>query len=139
MATTIDVILDRVRSLCVGTPFGFVEAVSSDDFVLDTRDEVFRVEARGGQVVSGTGYTEERTDALAVEVRRLVNADYPATRRALLRDANSLVAVIVRDGHVTSGAYTIPDEGRSQTILGARGSAALTLRLTVPANYDATV
>ena len=108
-------------------------------FVLDTRDEVFRGEARGGQVVSGTGYTEERTDALAVEVRRLVNADYPATRRALLRDANSLVAVIVRDGHVTSGAYTIPDEGRSQTILGARGSAALTLRLTVPANYDATV
>lgn len=86
------------------------------------------------------GYIEERTDSVDLDVIRAVNADYDLTRRRLLKDATSLTAAIIRDGHVTSGGeYTVPDEGRSQQIVGEKGASFLTLRLTLPANYEVTV
>ena len=139
---TLDGVVDRVRSLCAGAPFAFVEAVGSEDFArqpVGRADGVFRVKARGGVAVGGTSYTEERTDYLDLEVIRSVGGDYPACRRALLRDATSLTAAVVRDGHVTSGAYAVPDEGRASSIVGDRGASFLTLRLTLPANYETTV
>lgn len=142
MATTHDVIVDRVRSLCLASPFGWTEAVSSEAFTLQgigSANQVFRVKARGGVSRGGTGFTEERTDSLEVEVIRRIDADYDATRRALFRDVNSLVAAIIRDGHVSSGEYTVPDAGRAHEVTGQTGASYLTARLTLPINYEATV
>lgn len=140
MATTLDVIVDRVRSLCCSAPFAFTEAVSSEDFLRQPTgrgDQVFRVKARGGPVRASIGYYEERTDSVDLEVIRAVNADYDAARRRLLKDATSLTAAIVRDGSITSGGeYSIPDSGRSQDMVGERGASFLTLRLTLPACYE---
>lgn len=142
MATSQDVIVDRVRSLCVASPFTWTEAVSSEAFTLQgigSSDQVFRVKARGGAVRGGTGFSEERTESVDVEVIRQINTDYDATRRALFRDANSLVAAIVRDGHEDGGDYAVPDAGRTYDVSGQPGVSYLTLRLTVPINYEATV
>ena len=35
MATTLDVIVGRVRSLCLGSPFSYTEAVSTESFAFD--------------------------------------------------------------------------------------------------------
>lgn len=140
MATTHDVLVDRVRSLCAS--FAWTEAVSSEAFTLQgigSSDQVFRVKARGGAVRGGTGFTEERTDVVEVEVIRHIAADYDTTRRALFQDANSLTAAIIRDGHEDGGDYAVPDTGRLHEVLGTPGAGYLTLRLTVPLNYEAVV
>lgn len=143
MAITLDAIVDRVRSLCVNSPFLFTEAVSTEDFTKQPTgqgDRVFKVKGRGGSVRGQMGYVEERTDRIELEVIRAVNADYDGARRALLRDATSLTAAVIRDGHVSSGGeYTVPDESRSQEIVGQPGASFLTLRLTLPANYEINV
>ena len=143
MATTHDMIVDRVRSLCSASPFTWAEAVSSEAFTFETtggsNGGVYRVKARGGAVRGGTGYTEERTDSIDIEVLQLVDGDYDATRRALFRAANSLTAAIIRDGHEDGGDYAVPDAGRTHDVLGTPGAAYLTLRLTVPVNYEAQV
>lgn len=142
MAISNDLILDRVRSLCVSSPFAFTEAVSSENFERQptgAATQVFRAKVRGGPVRGQLAYTEERTDSIDIEVIRAVNADYDAARRALLKDANSLTAAVIRDGHVSSGEYTVPDSGRVSDIVGERGASFLTLRLTLPVNYETTV
>ena len=141
--TTIDVIVDRVRSLCVRAPFGFTEAVSTEDFTRQptgAADQVFRVKARGGPTKGYMSYVEERTDSIDVEIIRAVNADYDGTRRRLLRDVTSVTVSILRDGHVTSGGeYTIPDGGRTSDVIGERGASFLTLRMTLPVSYETQV
>lgn len=143
MATTLDVIIDRVRSLCCSSPFVLAEAVSSEDFTKQATgrgDQVFRVKARGGQARGQMSYVEERTDSVDLEVIRAINADYDGTRRRLLKDATSLTAAIIRDGHVWSGGeYTVPDGGRSQDVIGQQGASFLTLRLTLPVNYEVQI
>lgn len=143
MATTSDVILDRVRSLCIGPPFYWTEATSSESFALDAMATAatgaFRATIRGSTVRGGTGYSEERTDSVSVEVQRTIDADYDATRRALHRAANSLTTAIIRDGHETSGDYAVPDAGRVVEVIGTPGAAFLTLRLTVPVLYESQV
>lgn len=138
MATTHDVIVDRVRSLCVGLAWS--EAVSSEAFTyqgIGSSNQVFRVKGRGGAVRGGTGFTEERTDSIDVEVVRQINADYDGTRRALFQDANSLIAAVIRDGHEQGGDYAVPDAGRSHEVSGTPGASYLTLRVTLPVNYEA--
>ncbi len=85
-------------------------------------------------------YVEERTDTVEIEVLRAVNADYDGARRRLLKDVTSLTAAIIRDGHVTSGGeYTVPDGGRSHDVIGQTGASFLTLRMTLPVNYELSV
>ena len=143
MAITIDVLVDRVRSLCCAEPFALTEAVSTEDFLRQPTgraDQVFRVKSRGGPVKGQMTYVEERTDSLDLEVIKAVNADYDAARRWLSQTATSLTAAIIRDGHVTSGGeYTVPDGGRTQEVIGQPGASFLTLRLTLPANYETLV
>lgn len=143
MATTIDVLVDRVRSLCIASPFGLSESVSTEDFTRQPTgrgDQVFRLKARGGPVKGQIGYVEERTDSLELEVIAAINADYDATRRRLLKTATSLTAAVIRDGHVTSGGeYTVPDGSRTQEVIGQPGASFLTLRLTLPVNYEAQI
>lgn len=142
MATTPDVLLGRVRSLAVSAPFYWREAVSSEDFTWQgtgSSDAVFRAKVEGGTVLGGLAYSEDRTDTLTVEVSRHIAADYHATTAQLVGDCNSLLAAIIRDGHETSGIYTVPDTGRSWETVAPQGAAFLTLRLTVPLNYEAQV
>lgn len=140
MATTPDVLLNRVRSLMVAAPFGFAEAVSSEDFSLQgigSSDAVFRAAVRGGSAIGQFAFAEDRTDTLEIDVARHIAADYHGTRAALVGDCNSLIAAIVRDGHQVSGAYTVPDDGRAWEIAADTGASYLTLRLTLPLNYEA--
>ena len=142
MATTLDVIVDRVRSLCVKAPFTYVESARLDRFSLDPAHvfgdvSVFMVDTVSQPARGGSSFSEERTDLLTVTVGRAINADYDATRRALLRTSHSITAAIVRDGAVTSGAYTVPDPGFRSSIDVDPTAAYLMLRLTLPVNYEA--
>lgn len=141
MATTLDVIVDRVRSLCVSAPFEYQESARLDRFDWDSAQvfgdvSLFRVETVSQPPRGGTSFTEERTDLLTVTVGRAINADYDATRRALLRAAHSLTAAIVRDGAEDSGSYTVPDASAGSRITADPTKAYLSLALTLPVNYE---
>ena len=140
-ALTVDAIVDRVRSLCVGAPFYFTEAVSWDTFDLQPStniDAVFRIPPPSSQrAIGGFGYTEDRTDSLQIWVARKRNDDFAAVRRSLGRDVHSLTAAIVRDGLQSGGDYAVLDEGRGHAISAPPGREYVTLRLTLPVNYDA--
>ena len=138
---TADEIVDRVRSICVATPFGLIEAQKWDSFDLQPTtniDGVFRIPPPSSQVVSGGfDFTEDRTDSMQVWVARKHQGDYDAVRRTLLRDMHSLTAAVVRDAAYVSGEYHIPDSGRGHAIQPDRqGLEYVTLRLTLPINYE---
>jgi hypothetical protein len=139
-ALTGDVVLDRVRSLCVSAPFNFTEATSWASFDLQPTtniDAVFRILPLASQVViGGFAYTEDRTDSMQIWLARKRNGDYDAVRRTLLRDVHSLTAAVVRDGATTSGDYHVPDAGRGHVIADVPTAEYVTLRLTLPINYE---
>ena len=142
MATTLDVIVDRVRSLCVSAPFDYQESARLDRFAFDPAQvfgevSVFRVDTASQPARGGSNFSEERIDLLTVTVGRAINADYDGARRTLLRASHSLTAAIVRDGAEDSGIYTVPDQGFSSRIEADPTSSLLTLRLTLPVNYEA--
>lgn len=142
MATTLDVIVDRVRSLCVASPFEFIESARLDRFEWDAAQvfgevSIFRVETASQPARGGTSFTEERTDLVTVTVGRAINADYDTARRVLTRMSHSLTAAIVRDGAEDSGSYTVPDAGFASRIEADPTQAYLSLRLTLPVNYEA--
>jgi hypothetical protein len=140
-AMTADVIVDRVRSICTGASFGFIEAESWNTFELQPTtnlDGVFRIPPPSSQVTRGQfGYVEDRTDTMQIWLARLVNADFDAVRRLLLQDMHALTAAVIRDAHEDSGDYTVPDEGRGHAIYEDPGKAYVALRLTLPINYEA--
>lgn len=140
MATTLDVIVDRVRSLCVG--FDYQEAARLDRFDWDSAQvfgdvSLFRVETVSQPPRGGSAFSEERTDLLTVTVGRAINGDYDATRRALLRAAHSLTAAVVRDGAEDSGSYVVADQGATSRITADPTAAYLSLAVTLPVNYEA--
>ena len=139
-AMTADVIVDRVRSICVGSPFAFTEAqswASWDQQPAQNDDKVFRIVPPASQFVQGGfAFLDDRRDSMQIWVARRTAADYDAVRRALLKDMHSLTSAIVRDGAVSSGDYDIPDGGRGHAILEDPGREFATLRLTLPINYE---
>lgn len=140
-AMTIDQIVDRIRSICVGSPFHFIEAETWDSFDLQPSpniDGVFRIPPPSSQSVRGRfDYVEDRTDSVQIWLARERNAEPTMLRRTLLRDMHSLTAAIVRDGHAVSGDYVVPDEGRGHTIQTPPGKTYAVLRLTLAVNYEA--
>lgn len=140
-AMTVDQIVDRVRSICTGPDFQFIEAVSWNTFDMQPTtnlDKVFRIPPPSSQQTHGRfGYAEDRTDSLQIWLARLVNADYDQTRRALLQDMHSLTAAVVRDAYEQSGDYAVLDGGRGHAIVEDPGQAYVALRLTLPINYEA--
>jgi hypothetical protein len=138
---TADVIVDRVRSVCGGAPFSLVEATAWPDFTRQPDgniDGVFRIPPMSSQFVNGGfAFYEDRTDSMQIWVARRTNNDYDTVRRTLLKDVHSLTAAIVRDGAITSGDYHIPDGGRGHAIQEDPGHEYVTLRLTLPVNYEA--
>ncbi len=137
---TSDEIVDRVRSICVGSPFLFVEATSWASFELQPTtnvDAVFRIPPpSSGSVVGGFDFTEDRTDIMQVWVSRKLGNNYDTARRMLLKDMHSLTAAVVRDAAQDSGEYHIPDAGRGHAISPDKGAEYISLRLTLPINYE---
>lgn len=140
-ALTSDVIVDRIRSVCAGPPFNFVEAVAWSTFDLQPTtnlDGVFRVPPAFSQSVDGMfGFAEDRVDSIQIWVSRKRNNDYDAVRRALLRDVHSLTSAIVRDAHAVSGDYAVLDGGRGHAVVDMPKTDYVVLRLTIPVNYEA--
>lgn len=142
MAQTIDVIRDRIASVCASTPFLFTEAVTPLDFDLNPSqqiDQVFRVTSEAGGIIGGFNYSEERTDLVQIWLARKHRADVPHAYRQLLTDASSLRAAVIRDGIANGGDYCVPQDGSGYSVEQPDGREFLVLRLTVPVNFDATV
>jgi hypothetical protein len=142
MATTIDVIRDRIASLCAGTPFSFVQAVTPFDFDLQPTgqiDGVFRLTSDAGSVIGGFNYNEEREDRLDIWLARKQGVTPQTTYRTLLTDISSLRAAVIRDGATGGGDYTVPDDGSGFSIRHDDGREYAVLRLTLPVNYEATI
>lgn len=138
---TMDVIVDRVRSVCVGSPFAFTESASWSDFDLQPStniDAVFRIPPPASQFVTGGfAFAEDRRDQMQIWVARRRNGSYDTVRRTLLQDVHSLTAAVVRDALVSSGDYDVPDGGRGHAITEDKGREFVTLRLTLPVQYEA--
>jgi hypothetical protein len=141
MATQIDVVRDRIASVCASAPFDFLEAETPFDFSLQPTtqiDQVFRLTSESDFVVGGFAYTEERQDTVEIWVARK-QAGAPRTAyTALLTDVSSLRAAIIRDGATGGGDYTVPD-GAGFSVQHDDGQEYAVLRLTVPVNYEAEV
>lgn len=141
MATTIDVIRDRVTSVCAGAPFAFIQAVTPFDFLKQPTgeiDQVFRITSEGGSVIGGFNYSEERTDLLDVWVARKQMGAPETMYRTLITDASSLRAAVIRDG-ASDGDYSVPNDGAAFNVQHDTGQEFAVLRLTVPVNFDAEV
>lgn len=141
MATTLDVIVDRVRSICATYPFAYQESARLDRFEWDAAQtfgdvSLFRVETVSQPARGGSAFSEERIDLVTVTVGRAINADYGGARRELLRASHSLTAAVARDGAETSGLYTVPDGGFRSSVDADPSAAYLSLRLTLPVCYE---
>jgi hypothetical protein len=141
-ALTADVIVDRIRSICVASPFGFSEAPtwnSFDQVPTGAIDGSFRVPPPASQRVNGRfDYVEDRTESVQIWVARKHGMDYGAVRQALLRDVHSLTSAVVRDAHQESGDYAVLDGGRGHAISPEdQTKEYITLRLTLPVYYEA--
>lgn len=141
-----DMIIDRVRSLCVSSPFYFTEATGVFDFDLTpsptlTDRPVFFIEPLQSRAAMGySGYRQDRIDDLVVSVAYNIDAgDYNQTRNIIAKDVHSLTAAITRDGHVTSGDYGILDEGADSVVSADRGAQFMVLRLTLPVQYEVSL
>jgi len=139
-ALTADQIVDRVRSLCAGPVFGLTEAVSWTSFDLQPDgniDGVYRIPPPSSQrSIGGFAFTEDRTDVLQIWIARKHHMDTNAARTRLLQDVHSLTAAVMRDGHTSGGDYGVLDEGRGHAIAEVPRADYLTLRVTLPINYD---
>lgn len=139
MPTTIDVIRDRVMSICAGAPFNFLPAATPFDFDLQPTgqiDQVFRVTSEFGGVVGGFNFSEERTDVVEIWVARKQAAAPDTAYRDLLTDVSSLRAAVIRDG-CGPGDYGIPDDGAGFDVSHDDGREFAVLRLSIPVNFDA--
>jgi hypothetical protein len=138
-AQFLDSIRARVASVCAGEPFRFTQAL--EPFSFDRQptgdiDEVFRVEAEGGKVIGGMGYSETRQDVLRIWVARKYSADPDGTYQTLVTDASSLTAAIVRDGATGGGDYDVPDQGRGSKFLHDDADEFAVLRLSIVVDYE---
>lgn len=134
---TEDTLIDRVRDVC--TSAGYTEAVGWD-FTRQPTGSItagaYTVGLSGLASTGGMSFTEEARATIQVAVIRPLDDDYQAARRQALQDGRALLAAIVRDGAVTSGAYAV-DDGRTLTLETPRGANYVLLRLAVPVNFEA--
>ena len=138
-ATTIDVLVDRVRSLCVEAPFEYIQAERFDTFELQPAgafDGTFRLEAASYQERGWFNYLTERTDLVTLTVQKAINNDFDQVQRYLEQAAHSLTSAVVRDG-ASSGLYAVADKGQSRKLSVDQTDQYVVLKLTLPLNYEA--
>lgn len=140
---TLDVIVDRVRSVLVGDPFVYGESVTPFSFDLSPQGQfeggVCRIEHRPGKVIGGVRRSEERTDQIEVWVARMHDGEPVRAHRLLTRDLQSITAAVVSDGHFNGGDYALADDGRGHEIRTQESWAYSVLRVTLPVNYETEV
>lgn len=139
MAQTVDTIINRVRSLCVSTPFNFTEAQTPFSFSQQPNGEIdgcFRITDRNQRTIGGFNYSEVRIDQVQIWVARRFNGEPTATKRILTRDMHSITAAVMRDGLQHGGDYAVEDDGRTYEIRADDGAAYAVLQLVLPVNYE---
>lgn len=142
METSLDVILDRVASVCAGAPFAFTAASTPFNFDLQphgTIDGAFRVTADKGSILGGTSYSEIPTDPVVIWLARKTTADPKTVYRQFITDARSLRSALIHDGVTGGGDYDVTDGGVGATIQQDPGKEYAVLRLTIPINYEQSV
>lgn len=138
--TTLDVIVDRVRSVCVS--LNLIEAAEPFSFRQQPTgaiDGCFRIVDRSQQVIGGFNFTEERTDQVVIWVAKKFAGDPTTAKQVLTRQMHSLTSAVTHDGHVASGDYSIPDTGRAYEIRADQGAEYAVLQLTIPVNYESVL
>lgn len=139
MATTSELVRDRIRSVCGSAPFSLTESITPFDFSLQPTGQiegVFLVQVEHEFTLGGFNYSEERTDRMEIWVARKQAGAPQAAYRQLVADASGLRAAIVRDGAIASGDYCVPDDGAGMSVRHDDGQEYAVLRLTVPVNYE---
>jgi hypothetical protein len=139
MATTLDVISNRVSSICGAVPFQFIEAISPFDFAQQPTtqiDQVFRIEYSDTAVFGGLNYSETRIGQVRIFVARKQKGTPQDAYELLAQDATALIAAVVHDGATGGGDYDVQDQGRGFTIQHDKGQEYAVLRLTLPINYE---
>jgi hypothetical protein len=139
MATTPDVVRERIASICASAPFGFTQAVTPFDFSKQPAgqiDQVFRVTQDADRVIGGLNYTEDRTDVVEIWLARKQSAAANAAYTQLLADAAALRSAVIRDGSTGGGDYAVPDEGHGMRIQHDPGSEFAVLRVSLAVNYE---
>jgi hypothetical protein len=137
---TPDGLRDRVTSVCAR--LGYLQAQTPFSFELQPSgavDEVFRIEGEALTVIGGFNYTEERTDLLTIWLARKHHSAPTEMYRRLTQDVSSIRAAVVRDGHQTSGEYSVPDDGWAWTIQRETGNGFAVLQVAMPCNYETTL
>jgi hypothetical protein len=138
MATTLDAIVDRVSS--VAATLGYFEAqtpFSFDQQPTGNLDGCFRVIGSGqNPPKGGFRFSEVRIDRVTIWVARKWAGEPRTAVRTLTRDMHSLTAAIMDDGHITSGEYAVPDDGRVHRISTEPGAEYAVLEMTVPVDYE---
>jgi hypothetical protein len=140
MATTEDVIVDRVRTVLMGT-LGFQEAVGRDfsRTPIGATDKRFIVTFAGQPPIGGFAFNEEARGRIVVDIARPTNNNSPEVTRKLYQDARAVVRAIVRDAAEDSGEYAIEDTDRSLELIAPDGSSYQVVRVTLPVNFEATL
>jgi|SRR6476660_2242895 len=135
--TTLDVIVDRVRSVCGG--LGLTESAEPFSFKQQPTgaiDGCFRIVDRSQSVIGGFRFLEERTDQLVIWVAKKYAGQPMEAKQVLTRQMHSLTVAVTVDGAVTSGDYSVPDQGRAYEIRADQGAEYAVLQLTLPVNYE---
>jgi hypothetical protein len=138
MATTREVLVDRLNSLCADDPFRYTQAISPFDFTKQPTgqiDQVFRIEIEAQSVIGGLNYSEDRTDLATVWVARKHQSAHHVAYRLLEVDVTSLTSAIVRDGSTGGGDFSVPDGG-GVSFQHDGGVEYAVARLQLPINYE---
>lgn len=140
MATTEDVIVDRVRTILM-QQLHFSEARGRDFSLtpLGATDKRFIVSYAGGLPVGGFAFREEAQGRLVIELVRPTNANSAEATRKLYQDAREVLTAIVHDAAVMSGEYAIDDADRALELSAPAGASYQVLRLTVGVNFEAVL
>lgn len=138
MSTTLDAIVDRVRSLT--TTLGYIETqtpFSFDQQPAGAIDACLRIVERSGQgAIGGFKLSETRQDVLQIWVARKTAGEPTTAKRLLTRDMHSITAAVVTDGAFTSGEYAVLDAGRIHELRAEPGAEYAVLQMTVPVDYE---
>jgi hypothetical protein len=138
MATTRELMLDRLNSLCADDPFRFVQAQSPFDFTNQPSgviDQVYRIEIEASSSIGGTNFSEETTDLATIWIARKHQTAHHVSYRQLVTDITSLRSAIVRDGATGGGDYGVPDGG-GVSFQHDTGKEYAMARLSLPINYE---
>lgn len=138
MATTEDVIVDRVRTVLLQR-LGFTEARGRDFSLtpIGATEKRFVLSYVGGVPIGAFHFQEEARGRLVIELARATNNDSPGATRKLYQDGRDVLHAIIFDAAVTSGEYAVDDTDRALELQAPAGAAYQVARLTIGITFEA--